>query len=159
MKDKSTKKESHLTDYKRMTTYDAGVLQASVHRMLQRETDNLLRPYGITKAQWLIIGIVLDNSKHGIRISELANKLDTTLSYLTNTINLLESKNILVRATDDEDTRAKVVTVHTEFFLKCPEIEKTVRNGLRDLIYGRVESEDFNTYMKVLYQLSEIEKH
>lgn len=155
---KSTAKSTKTKGYTSMTTYNAGVMQASAHRSLQKNCDALLKPYGITKAQWLLIGTVLDNSKHGIRVSDLAVKLDTTLAYLTNTINLLESKDILVRTPNKEDSRAKAVTVHPKFFLRCPEIETALREGLRKLVYAKISYEDFNTYMKVLSQLSAINK-
>ena len=154
---KSTRKIKSEGSYTAMTTYDAGVMQASVHRLLQRHCDAILKPYGITKAQWLLIGTVLGAKKRGVRVSDLAVQLDTTLAYLTNTINLLESKDMLVRTVNDNDGRAKFVTVHPKFRNKCIEIENTLRDGLRKLVYSGIDREDFNTYMKVMYQLSTID--
>lgn len=139
-----------------MTTYQAGALQSSVHRMLQKFCDETLAPYGITKTQWLVTGTVLDAGKKGVRLTELANTLSTTMSYLTNTINLLESKGILSRISHDKDERAKMVVVNPRFVPKCTEIEATLRSKLRDSIYSNITPEEFRTYMKVLYKLSEI---
>ncbi len=144
--------------YTAISTYDAGVMQASVNRSLQKYSDLLLKPYGITKAQWLLIGTVYDAGASGVRLSDLAVKLDTTLAYLTNTINLLESKKILKRAGDTGDSRVKQITVHPSFRPKCDEIELALRKGLRKLVYSHVSLEDFNVYMKVLHQLTSINK-
>ena len=145
-------------DYTKLTTYQAGVMQASVHRALQKYSDSVLQPYGISKAQWLIIGTILDQGKSGIRISELAIKVGTTMSYLTNTINLLVSKKVLLRDVSDDDNRAKFITVDPVFQLKCEKIEQALRNELRKLVYSKISVDDFRTYMKVLHQLSDIDQ-
>ena len=158
MKKKSITNPTVSSQYSSLTTYQAGVLQSMVHRSLQKYTDLLLKPYGITKTHWLIIGTVLDSGDKGIRVSDLANKIDTTMAYLTNTINLLESKKILVRTLNGADNRAKFVTVHGDFIPKCDEIEATVRKGLRKLVYSNIEVDDFQIYMTVLQQLSVIDQ-
>lgn len=140
-----------------LTTYQAGVLQASAHRGLQKYCDEILRQYGLTKMHWLITGTVLDYGEEGINITDLAQKLSTKLPYLTNTINLLESKNILERRTDENDERTKRVIVAPEFKSKCEEIERTLRNQLRGTIYQNVTPEEFRIYMDVVYKLSKID--
>lgn len=149
---KVTKQSPGLT----MTTYEAGIMQASTHRILQKFCDEVLKPYDISKMQWLIIGTVLDSGKNGIRITDLANKLSTTLSYLTNTINLLESKGMLVRINSPSDERSKMIVVEPMFESKCDEIEKVLREKLRERIYAEVSLKDFETYMKVLQKLSRV---
>ena len=139
-----------------MTTYQAGTLQASTHRLLQKYCDDVLKPYGITKSQWLVIGTILDAGKKGIRITDLSGTLSTTLGYLTNTINLLESKGILKRISNSKDERTKMVIVSSNFVPKCQEIENTLRSQLRKTIYADITSSEFKTYMKVLYKLSQI---
>ena len=139
-----------------ITTYQAGVAQAAMHRALQKRCDEILKPFGITKMQWLIIGTVLDAGPGGMRLSDLAGMLDTTLSYLTNTINLLESRGFVVRTDHGSDSRAKLITVSPEFSAQCAHIEATLRDGLRQTIYANVNQKDFQTYMKVLYQLKDV---
>lgn len=158
MKTKSITFSSHPSSAHLMTTYQAGVLQASVHRSLQKYCDIILKPYAITKAQWLLIGTVLDSGNHGITVSDLALTLDTTMAYLTNTINLLESKYILVRTTSDQDSRAKMITIHPSFVDTCDEIEIVLRDGLRRLVYSGISNRDFDTYLRVLLQLSTLQK-
>lgn len=153
---KSTNKFMSSGELASVTTYQAGVMQAASHRVLQRHCDEILKDYGITKMQWLIIGTVLDAGDDGMRITDLAEKLGTNLSYLTNTINLLENKQILTRKNHATDSRAKLVCVEHNFTKQCQEIEDTLRNGLRDSIYSQVSPEEFHVYMKVMNQLAEI---
>ena len=154
---KSTNNVLNRGKLKKITTYQAGVLQATTHRNLQKHSDNILKKFGITKMQWLIIGTVHDAGSEGIRLTELTEKLDTTMSYLTNTVNLLESKGILDRVSDTTDSRAKFIRINQKFSPKCTEIEKDLRDELRKSIYSHVKPEDFAIYLKVLHQLSKVE--
>lgn len=143
-------------DLSRITTYQAGVLQSAVNRSLQKQSDDILRPYGITKMHWLIIGTVLDRGKAGIRITELAEVLGTTLPYLTTTVNLLQSKNILARVHNSKDSRSKLITINPDFIPECEVIEETMREELRKRIYEHVDPEDFSVYMRVLHTLANV---
>jgi DNA-binding MarR family transcriptional regulator len=143
-------------DLSSITTYQAGAMQSSAHRTLQKHCDTVLKDYGISKMQWLIIGSVLDAGRNGVRITELAEQLGTTLPYLTTTINMLESKKMVTRRENHTDSRSKLVVVAPSFKRQCTEIERVLRDSLRRTIYAHIEPEDFRTYMKVLYKLSKI---
>jgi len=133
-------------------------MQAHVDRLLQRTCDDILRPYGITKVQWFIVGAALDAGERGIRITDLASLLGTTLAFLTTSVNVLALKNILTRIENKSDNRSKFITVDPHFKPQCAKIEAALRDGLRASIYAHVGVEDFHTYMKVLYQLNTIGK-
>jgi len=143
-------------DLSQITTYQAGAAQASMHRLLQKMSDRILKPYGITKMQWMIIGAALDSGKKGARVSDLADSLGTTLPYLTTNINLLESRGILIRKDNAHDARSRLITVNPRYIPKCHEIEAALRAGLRQTIYANLDPTEFRIYMKVLYQLQDI---
>lgn len=107
--------------------------------------------------QWLIIGTVYDSGPAGIRLTDLAEMLDTTQSYLTTTINLLVSKDILMRTDNEADSRSKFVCISPSFVHKCDKIEHTLRTALRKSIYANIDPAEFRVYMKVLYQLSRVD--
>lgn len=140
-----------------VTTYQAGVAQATAHRLLQKYCDKVLRPYGISKMQWLIVGTVLDAGSKGIRISSLADRLGTTMPYMTTSIKMLELKGVLVRSHNAQDSRSKLVTVSQDFEPKCGEIEQVLRDALRASIYGNINPEEFRVYMKVLFELCRVQ--
>src|SRR5689334_6272433 len=108
MNGKSINESLNRGDLSNITTYQAGVAQASTHRVLQKYCDEVLAAYGITKMHWLIIGTVLDAGENGVRLTDLTDKLGTTMAYLTNTVNLLESKAMLSRTSHATDSRSKV---------------------------------------------------
>jgi DNA-binding MarR family transcriptional regulator len=123
---------------------------------LQKYCDVVLKPYGISKMQWLIIGTVLDAGPGGVRITDLAERLGTTMPYMTTSVKLLELKGMLVRTGDKRDSRAKLVTVDRRFVPQCEVIERTLRDSLRRTIYRDVDPAEFRIYLKVLFQLSRL---
>lgn len=156
---KSSKKvvsSSTTGDVSNITTYSAGIVQSMSHRKLQKICDDALRPFGITKIHWLIIGTVYDHRATGIRISDLARAVGTNLPYMTNTVNLLETKKVLERYENQMDNRSSFVAVHPSFLPKCRKIEEMLRDVLREKIYADISPEDFATYMRVLYKLSDV---
>lgn len=136
------------------STYRAGAVQATFNRKLQKLCDEILAPFGITKMQWMVIGTVYDAGTEGIRLSELSEQLGTSMSYLTNAVNMLEARGILVRKDDSQDTRSKRIMVSGSYKKKCVEIEKTLRDGLRETIYNKVDQADFRVYLKVMEKLA-----
>lgn len=156
MASKSTPNQPTSFNLRNITTYQAGAAQASVHRSLQKHCDDILKPYGITKMHWLIIGSIIDSGEQGARITDIAKKLDTTLPYLTNTLNILEAKQIITRASNQGDSRSKLVKIDPTFMPQCAEIETTLRTRLRESIYAQVDPAEFLIYMKVLHQLANI---
>jgi len=154
--DQSTDQALNNGDLSGITTYQAGIMQSSVNRTLQKVSDAALRPYGISKMQWMVIGVILDAGPSGARITDMAKTLDTTLPYLTNSINYLESKAIVQRLDNQKDSRSKLVRINPAFVPTCTEIEAILRQALRDSIYNYVDPQDFRTYMKVLYKMYKI---
>jgi DNA-binding MarR family transcriptional regulator len=144
------------SDLSKITTYQSGVIQSAAFRALKKHTDDCLREYDITTMQWFIIGTLLDAGPKGMRITDLSYKVDTTLSFLTNTVNLLESKGMLVRLEHASDNRARMVTVSKSFRPKCKSIERDLRAKLRKSLYSKISSDDLRVYIKVLYQLSNL---
>lgn len=141
-----------------LTTYQAGILQASLNRILWKHCDDILKHYGITKMHWLIIGSVLDSGTDGIRLTDLSYRLGTTIAYITNAVKLLESKGILSSTQNAKDSRSRLITITPEFLPKCSKIEDTLRSALRSSIYSRVNPEDLQIYMNVMQRLIGLNK-
>ena len=154
MKNKSIAEQLTFGKISNITTYQAGIMQATMNRALQKEYDTVLKPYGITKMHWLIIGTVLDAGRGGIRLTELSQVINTTMSYVTTAVNLMESKGMIVRTDSEFDSRSKMISINESFAPKCAEIEASLRDSLRKTIYAKIDSAEFKIYMKVMHQLS-----
>lgn len=142
-------------DLSQITTYQSGIAQASAHRLINRVVTDFLLAYGLTPMQWFAIGMIYDSSPAGIRLSDLAKTLDTTLPYITNTITLLESKNIVKKLTHPGDSRIKLVSIVDDKTSMVEEIELGLRDRLRSELYheDNISREELAAYIHVLYKI------
>ena len=136
-----------------ITTYRAGILQASSVRALRKHCDRVLAPYGITKSEWLIVGAALDAGQEGITLKELAPQLDTTITRLNSAVQSLEARGKVLTCAAKTVSK-KSICINPAFALDCAEIERSLRTDLRETIYANVSPLEFRIYLKVLYQLS-----
>lgn len=137
-----------------ITTYKAAIMQSRAHRALKTHISYFLRDYGLTMMQWSIIGLVAEAGKGGIRISDLAKQLDTSLAFITTSINVLEAKGMVARGVHDQDSRAKLVRLTESFAPKVGTIEKDLADKLSEWLYATIDKKDIRTYMTVLDQIA-----
>ena len=138
-----------------VTTYQAGMLQASAVRALRIFCNEVLKPYGLTKKQWLVVGLALEAGAKGIHFNEIATRLDMAPSSLTSMIaRLEESKKIICKDCTEDGKR--IVTIHPKFQPDCGEIEDMLRIAMRNSIYKDVTPLEFRIYLKVLFCLSNL---
>lgn len=152
----STKKIQDESSLPELKTYHVGVIESAAHRALRKHKDSLLKTYGITGMQWYVIGTIADSGQAGIRITDLAKKIDVTLAFLTNTVNLLESKKILKRSINIEDSRSSYVAMNESYKKTYVEIETMLRKELKQSIYSRITPEQLKTYIEVITKFSDI---
>ena len=142
-------------DLSQITTYQSGIAQASAHRLINRVVTDFLLAYGLSPMQWFAIGMIYDASPAGIRLSDLAKTLDTTLPYITNTIALLESKGVVKKLTHTGDSRIKLVSIVADKETMIQEIESGLRERLRNELYheDNISREELAAYIHVLYKI------
>jgi DNA-binding MarR family transcriptional regulator len=143
-------------DISQITTYQSGIAQASAHRVVNRIVSDFLLRFDLTAMQWFTIGAVHDAGKNGIRLSDLTRRLDTTLPYVTNIINLLESKSMVNKITHAGDSRIKLVSIAPEYISTVQEIEIELREHLRKVLYrdDHISREELQAYISVLYKIA-----
>lgn len=139
-----------------LQTYHVGVIEAAAHRALRQHKDSLLKGYDLTGVEWYIIGTVADAGASGIRTTDLANILGTTLGFLTKTIALLEAKDYLFKKANAEDARSSFICFNEKKRKVIDEIEIALRVKLRESIYDQVSPEELMTYIKVMQKFSQI---
>jgi len=138
----------------KISTYQAGVIQSQAHRILKKEISNYLSPYGLTMMEWFALGLIKDSEQTGLRMTELASELQTTLPYTTNLINSLMNKGFITRNSVKSDSRVKHLKLSPGINKKCEKIESSLRENMRSLIYSKIQPADLKTYIKVLYLIA-----
>lgn len=152
----SNKFSNNTSSLGELTTYNVGVIEAAAHRALRQHKDSLLRNYGLTGVEWYIIGTVADAGKAGIRATDLANILGTTMSFLTKTTALLEAKKYVFKTANVDDARSNFICFNEKKRTVIEEIEVALRQKLRKSIYGQVSPEELLTYISVMQKFSQI---
>lgn len=145
-------------DIKNTTTYHAGIAQARAYRVLKSLMTNSLKKHGLGMMQWSILGLVYESKDKGMRITELAERLDTTLAFVTNHINLLETKGMVTRSVDPVDSRARIVVLKKTHRLTVEQIEREVRSDLRKIVGRNISINELVIYVRVLNKISKIKQ-
>lgn len=136
-------------------TYRAAVTQSRAQRALKIKVSELLRSHGITMMQWSIIGLVFESGTTGMRISDLAKELNTSMAFITTIVNILEAKSVVQKTSHERDSRAKVVRLNEAFQPKVGEIESLMHAQLDEWLNARVNKKDLGVYFMVLNQLAD----
>lgn len=143
-------------DISQITTYESGVMQATAHRILTRMTSDYLSQFGLTSTQWYVIGQVYKANGAGIRLNDLMHILDTTMPFITNTVNLLESKGILQKVSSSDDSRVKIARLNPAYKKQAERIEEGLREELRQRLYreDNISRDELTAYITVLYKIA-----
>ena len=147
-------------DISQITTYESGVMQSTAHRVLTRIQSDFLSQYELTSTQWFVIGYLYNAGPDGARLNDLMNILDTTMPFITNTVNFLESKNILSKSSSTDDSRVKIARLNPSYESTVQEIEQGLREELRLRLYreDKISREQLSTYIDVLYKITQANK-
>lgn len=136
------------------STYQTAVTQARAHRAFKTRLAALLRPHNITMMQWSIIGMLADAGKSGLRISDIAHSLDTSLAFITTTVNVLEAKGAVQRTIHGRDNRAKLVRLTDSFRPQVAKIEKEIGVAFYEWLATSINKEGLAVYLQVLEQIA-----
>lgn len=137
-----------------LTTYQAVVLQSRAYRAIKTHLTHLLKTHDLTMMQWSIIGLIADANEDGVRISDLAHALDTSLAFITTSVNVLEAKGFVGRVGHSRDNRAKLVRLSDDFMPKVATIEADLKVKLHQKFYEGIRSKDIEAYLRVLHHFA-----
>ena len=142
-------------DISQITTYQSGIAQASAHRVINRVVSDYLLKHGLTAMQWFAVGMIYDAGPQGIRLSDLARKLSTTLPYITNMSALLESKGMVRKVAHAGDSRVKLLSVEPKYKRTVESIERELREHMRTTLYATdgISRDELQAYITVLYKI------
>lgn len=144
-----------LTD---ITTYQTTLTQARAHRALKTKLSYFLRPHNLTMMQWAIVGSLHGAGQTGMRVSDLAQQLDTSLAFVTTTLNVLEAKGIVSRSSHAQDNRAKIVRLTDNFRPQVDTIEKEVSTQLQEWLVPAIGLDKLEVYLSVIDKIARAEQ-
>jgi DNA-binding MarR family transcriptional regulator len=154
--DKPTENTNQPVNMATITTWQSGIAQSHAFRTTKKLTDDFLKSYNLSTMHWFIVGAIFDTGAKGIRITDLAAQLGTTVGYLTTAINSLELKGMVTRDEHESDSRTKILKIHPDFYKTCTTIEEGLRDRFRTALYQNLTRDELQTYISVLYKLTKI---
>lgn len=131
-----------------LTTYAMGLLQAKAYRVLKNQTTEALKDFGISTIEWALLGLLYDN-KEGLSFIMLATLLGVEAPFVTAMVHSLEKNNLVMRKSDKNDKRAKIVSLTAAGKNNIPKIEERVRQSSKFLL-EHLSMSDILAYKKVL---------
>ncbi|MDB5184997.1 MAG: Transcriptional regulator, MarR family [Candidatus Saccharibacteria bacterium] len=143
-------------DIANVPTWQVGIVQSHALRTTKKIADNFLKPYGLTRMHWYIVGAIADTGNDGIRITDLAKQLGTTVGYLTTAVNNLETQGKVLRSGHKHDNRTKILKVSPDYIATCTEIEQGLSKQFRETVFKRMNARELATYVNVLYKLTQL---
>ena len=96
-----------------MPTYRAGIAMSSAHRQLRALKQQILKPHGLSMAQWSILGIVYDSKSEAVTLSEIAKQLSATQAFVSSNVQALEDKDLIKRQINPNDRRVSEISLIT----------------------------------------------
>lgn len=128
-----------------------GYLVHDLARLLRRRFDAAAQHYGLTLPQWRVIGQL---SLHdGISQVALAGLTDTDPMTVSGLVERLEGKGLVIRVTDPNDSRAKIVKITDKAMAMVTEMKRLADDVYAEVFDGVTETER-ETAMKVLQTMS-----
>ena len=134
-----------------LKTYNVGILQDQVYRILKKQTNVILKDYDLTSFEWAVLGILFE-SKEGENAVDLAEEIGVTQAFVSKVLKKLKV-NKYIELKREEDGRYKKIHLSNygrESVLQIePILKEKMKVLLKDIVitdlYGYV-----NTLKKIL---------
>lgn len=137
-----------------ITTYQALVYQSRAQRVIKSLIQQELKKYNLTMMQWSVLGFIYEAGKQGVRISDLARALDTSLAFITNSVNVLEAKGMVYRVGHETDSRSKLVCIDAKYRRKFDGIEKELGDKLWTWLKEHIDTQELAVHLKVVRDIA-----
>ena len=134
------------------TTYQVGLLQARVYRVLKQKTNGILAPFGISSLHFAMLGL-LKEKKEGLMLQDIAQALGVEPPFVSELLRTLTKCGWVVTVANPKDKRAKVAELTPDGLAFLVSTERHTREHIRPLLTG-ISSGDIATYLSVLEKIS-----
>lgn len=126
------------------------IFMYDISRLMKKHFDRRARALGLTRAQWLAVGMLRRNP--GINQVELADKLDVEPMTVARLIDRLEEAGWVERRTDKADRRAKRLYLTSRTQTMVNQIRNLSMQLRSDALAG-ITPEEHTALLKVLQKI------
>ena len=135
-----------------MKTYNVGILQDQVYRILKKETNLILVDYEITSFDWAVLGILFE-SKDGENAVDLAEEIGVSQAFVSKVLKKLE-KSKYIELKKETDGRYKKIHLSSFGRERVEKIEPVLKQKMKVLLKN-IDLTDLYGYVNTLKKISE----
>ena len=135
-----------------MKTYNVGILQDQVYRILKKETNVILIDFNLTSFDWALLGILYE-SKDGEYAVNLAEEINVSQAFISRIIKKLIKENY-VEVKKSQDARFKNIYLTHKGNAHVEKIEPILKNKMKKLLKD-ITLTDLYGYINTLKKISE----
>ncbi len=110
-----------------MKSYQVLAKKAKKLRESNAKATDVLKPYGLSTSEWIVLGFITNEVSY---VSTIADELDTSMSFVTNTINSLQRKGFVIKKSNQIDKRIHELHTDSKKLNLIKEIEKNVEKAI-----------------------------
>ncbi len=133
--------------------YEIKSLEKMIARELIKENDlKKQKKIIITPTQCQIIGYILNNKGKNIYQKDLEKALSLRRATVSGVLHTMEKNGFIEREIDEDDTRAKKITIKEEILKRFDDNYEKIENIEKNIIKDITE-EDLKTFINVLNQM------
>ncbi len=139
-------KKLHI-DLQQLNAYSSGLLQGKAYSRMHTHLTRTLLKFDVSVPEWKLLGQLYEHGK--VKLNELAELLSYDPPMVTKLAKRLEKKELVKRAQDPNDERAKIITITSGGSKLIEQIEPEVKKIMAQILKG-ISREELSIYIKVL---------
>lgn len=139
-----------------LNIHELSMAQMRVSRITEQFNQKLVKRYGVTPIEWLVLSSIAEHSPDGIRVTDLAGVFDVKTTYITSVLNGLRAKSCIDTRFDPNDARVRLAVVTKTGAKQLSHIEQTARQVIVERLGGVIPARDFERYATVLIRLAKL---
>ena len=121
--------------------YSCGALVKQIHDALEKDANNMMRPKGLTMAQFSVLMILREAEGLQAPLKELERALHVAQSTAAGIVSRLEQKRYVTCYTSQEDRRIKMVSLTPEGLECCRQADQGMAEAESKIFSGMTQAE------------------
>ena len=121
--------------------YSCGALVKQIHDALEKDANNMMRPKGLTMAQFSVLMILREAEGLQAPLKELERALHVAQSTAAGLVSRLEQKRYVTCYTSQEDRRIKMVRLTPEGLECCRQADQGMAEAESKIFSGMTQAE------------------
>ncbi len=140
-------------DFAEVSTYEICLTLVRSQRNVRAFLQRLLRPFGLSMNEWLLLSLIHDAPPSTLDMNELAEQLDVGKPHVTALFSDLQAVNYVEQTVDSKDKRRKIVHITDRGREVLIEVNAVTKEGLQSWI-GDIPAAEFEQFLKITVKLA-----